>query len=721
MDGGEHIFFDDLLTYENSILEVVSLPWHERDQHIAAEGKLPTVGGRPVGDDIAFGDAITFLHNRSLVDAGSLVGSNEFLQPVDVLHRPCSARHAASAPNDDALGRNAFHRTAVFGHDDGSGIFRGNLFETGSDDRRICYKERHCLALHIGSHECAVCIIMFEERYQRGGHTHELFRGNIHVLHLFGGHQFEIAQMPAEHQLVYKIVVFVQRGVRLRDHKAVLFVGRKILYLLCHSPFLDFSVRGFKEAILVDLGIGAQRRHKPDIGTFRCFYRTDSPVVCGMHVAHLETGPLTAQAPRPEGAQAALVGEFGQRVRLVHEVGQLAAAEKVLYHGAHGFGVDKVLRCDGVHLLEVHALFDGAFHADESDANLVREQLSHGSNAPVAEMVDVINLPLVILEPYKIADGFYHIFGTKRERLHRDVEIEFPVYLVPADRRKIVARRIEEGFLEQRPGRLYGRGITGTDTSIHFNERVIPGLYLVGIKRFQESLCLVGRLEFKDSDIFHALFLKGGQHAPRYFLPRSGNDFSGALVHDIPCQQAANHALDIKAPSVGHRFHLAETNLFDLVEKAEDLFVVLVSQCPQKRGCRHTSAPVDMHIDYVVDVGLEFHPCAPVGYYPSGKQHAAAGMLLFFETDAGRAVQLAHDDPLGAIDDEGSFLGHERQFADEDILLFYRDWLLVAARHFLVQHKPDLRFERCSVSHAALLAFGNGIFGRTERIVHKLE
>ena len=35
----------------------------------------------------------------------------------------------------------------------------------------------------------------------------------------------------------------------------------------------------------------------------------------------------------------------------------------------------------------------------------------------------------------------------------------------------------------------------------------------------------------------------------------------------------------------------------------------------------------------------------------------------------GRAVHLGDDDPLGAVDDEGALLGHERDVAHVDVLL----------------------------------------------------
>ncbi len=43
--------------------------------------------------------------------------------------------------------------------------------------------------------------------------------------------------------------------------------------------------------------------------------------------------------------------------------------------------------------------------------------------------------------------------------------------------------------------------------------------------------------------------------------------------------------------------------------------------------------------------------------------------LVMIEEDAGRTVHLRDDDPLGSVDDEGSGMGHEGNFAQVDVLL----------------------------------------------------
>ena len=95
-------------------------------------------------------------------------------------------------------------------------------------------------------------------------------------------------------------------------------------------PVLHLAVRRDQEAVLVDRGVDAQRGDQADVGAFGRLDRADAAVVADVHVADLEAGPLAVQAARAQGRQPPLVGELAQRVGLVHDLRQLAAAEEEL-------------------------------------------------------------------------------------------------------------------------------------------------------------------------------------------------------------------------------------------------------------------------------------------------------------------------------------------------------------------------------------------------------
>ena len=96
--------------------------------------------------------------------------------------------------------------------------------------------------------------------------------------------------------------------------------------------------------------------------------------------------------------------------------------------------------------------------------------------------------------------------------------------------------------------------------------------------------------------------------------------------------------------------------------------------------------------------------------------------LVVVEEDARRAVHLRDDDALGAVDDEGAVVGHQRHFAHVDFLLLdvldrLRAGLLVDIEH----DQAERHLERRGIGHAALAALVDVVFGRIEVVADELE
>src|SRR4030043_513716 len=91
--------------------------------------------------------------------------------------------------------------------------------------------------------------------------------------------------------------------------------------------------------------------------------------------------------------------------------------------------------------------------------------------------------------------------------------------------------------------------------------------------------------------------------------------------------------------------------------------------------------------------------------------------LILIEKDARRTVELADDDPLRPVDDEGSILCHERDFTKINLLLLHR---LDALGFRLLVHIPDdqayRHLDRGRIGHSPQKAFFHIIFrfGETE-------
>src|SRR5437870_227227 len=68
-------------------------------------------------------------------------------------------------------------------------------------------------------------------------------------------------------------------------------------------------------------------------------------------------------------------------------------------------------------------------------------------------------------------------------------------------------------------------------------------------------------------------------------------------------------------------------------------------------------------------------------------------------------MELADDDPLGAVDDERAVLGHQRNVAEVDLLLLdVADGLDAGLGVLVPDDKADRHLQRHGVGHAALLA-----------------
>ena len=146
-------------------------------------------------------------------------------------------------------------------------------------------------------------------------------------------------------------------------------------------------------------------------------------------------------------------------------------------------------------------------------------------------------------------------------------------------------------------------------------------------------------------------------------------------------------------------------DLADVVKRLENFRVGLEAQRAQEHRAVEFPLAVDADVQQILVVVLELHPAAAVGN-DLAEEIALRGNAL--EEDAGRAVQLGNDDALGAVDDEGAVVGHQRNFAEEDLLLLDVADGLGAGFGILVENgQPDGHLERGGIGHAALFALGH--------------
>ena len=472
------------------------------------------------------------LHQRTLVDAGRLVGTLVLHQPVDIDARLGGIEILGGADHDTG-GVDLVDHAGAARRDRGAGIARHHAFHAGADERRLGAHQRHGLTLHVRAHQRAVGVVVLEERDQRRGHRNQLLRRHVHVVDLVRRDQQHVAGMAADHQVVGEAALVVERHVGLRDVIAALFHRREIDHLVGDAAVLDLAIGRFDEAVFVDARKGRERIDQADVRAFRRLDRADAAVMGRMHVAHLEAGALAGQTARAKRREAALVGDFRQRIGLVHELRQLRGAEEFAHRGGRGLGVDQVLRHHGVDIDARHALLDRALHAQQADAVLVLHQFADRAHAPVAEMIDVVDLALAVAQVDQRLDDGQDVFLAQRAMGVGRIEFEAHVHLDAADRGQVVALGVEEQRLEHGLRRVDGRRLAGTHHAIDVEQRVFARHVLVGVQRVADIGADIDVVDVEQRQFLVAVLVERLQRLLGDFLAGFGIDFAGLRIDEV--------------------------------------------------------------------------------------------------------------------------------------------------------------------------------------------
>src|SRR5690625_939403 len=600
VDRGEDVVLDQALGEDDRVLVVVPFPRHEGGDDVLPEREFALFGRRAVGEHGAHLHPVAFTGEHALVVGGALVGTLELGDLV-------GEGGAVVAGNHDGVGR-YFGDDAGLGRDhDVTGVDGCAAFHPGSHVRGFGTDERHSLTLHVRTHERAVGVVVFEERNHRRRHRDHLARGDVHVVDLVGGN---VGGFPAagahEHRVVREVPVLTDDRVRLGDDVAVLVVGGQVLDVVGHLALVDLAVGGLHETERVDPRVGGERTDEPDVRAFRGFDRAHAPVVGGVHVPHFHPGAVPREATGAQRRQAALVGESGERVVLVHELRQLRGTEELPDRGDHGADVDEGLRGDRFDVLGGHALAHDPLHPGEPGAHLVLDEFTHGADAAVAEVVDVVGLDrqgevlpavlagellLPLVQGGEVLHGRDDVGQREGRLLQRAVHAELLVDLVATNLRQVVALGVEVEVVQERRSGFHRGRFTGANAPVQFDERFVLGLYRVLFQRFQHR----------------------------------------RVVCELVAQFGGGHP--------------------QRLEQDRDGLLAL---------------PVDANADGVPLVDLELEPGTPGGDDLRGEDLLVGGLVRrTLEVRARGAHELGDDDAFGSVDDEGPAVGHEREIAHE--------------------------------------------------------
>ncbi len=81
-----------------------------------------------------------------------------------------------------------------------------------------------------------------------------------------------------------------------------------------------------------------------------------------VYVTHFKAGTFTGEPTGAESRQTTLVGDFGQRVRLIHKLRKRIGAKECVDYRGNGFRVDQVDGCEDFIVAHVHPFADNTCH-----------------------------------------------------------------------------------------------------------------------------------------------------------------------------------------------------------------------------------------------------------------------------------------------------------------------------------------------------------------------
>ncbi len=423
MNGCVHIVHNKSLTQKNRVLVIVTLPGHESDQWILSKGDLSVGGGRTVRDYLACRYSLALVHDGPLVVAVALVTSHELRQMVRI-------PGTVIVFDDDFLGCGTLHRTVFLGNNAHARVHSRLYFHTCSHHGSFRRQKRHRLTLHVGSHQRAVRVVVLQEGDQGCSHGEHHLRRNVHVVEHPSLVLLCLLPVTAGNILSHEMAFFVQSLIRLRHMVIILFVRRHVDNLIRYPRILgicliNLTVGRFHEAVLIDSGIRSQGVDQSDVRSLRRLDGAHSSVMGVMYVSYLESGPVTGQTAGAQGGQTSLVGQLTQRIVLIHKLGQLGGSEELLHRRRHRLDVDQRLGGNSLQILGGHPLPYHTLQPGQADAVLVLKKLAHGTDTPVAQMVDIIIISDAVLQVNIIVNRSQYILFCN---MLRDQVMDIPLH-----------------------------------------------------------------------------------------------------------------------------------------------------------------------------------------------------------------------------------------------------------------------------------------------------
>ena len=721
MNGGVNVVAYQTLVQQYGVLVVVAFPGHEADEGILAQCNLALIGRRAVGQNVACLDTLAQINDRTHVDTGGLVGTHELGQRIGLVG-------AVVVVYANLAGGYAGNNAVTLCQRNRTGVNSCLVLHAGCNDRSLGAEQRYGLTLHVRAHQCAVCVVVVEERDECGSNRDHHARRNVHQVNVLAVYLDELVAPTAGYTVVYEVVVLVERLGSLADDVLVLDVRGHVANLvgnvaadlagLLVLDLFDNAVRRLDKAEVVDAGVGCQIGDQADVRTFRGLDRAQTAVMGVVYVSNLEGCTVTGQTAGTEGGHTALVRQLSQRVVLVHELRKRRGTEELLDGSSYRADVDQGLRRNNVEVLNGHALADNALHAGEADAELVLQQLAYAAQTAVAQMVDIVNRADAVTEVEQIADGSEHIIND--DGLRNQIEVTLlhgllqlvALYagvddlLEDGEANLLLETQILCGCAAEVLGEivyvyhaiaeyLNGSAFSRLDHNAVYAAGSHHGCLLAGENLAVLCQNLAGH---RVSDCIYQLVAGDAACDVQLLVVLVAADCGNVVAAHIE-----EHGIHQRGSRL-HRGRLARTHLLVdldegflggmrrvlvegcndqriLTEQLLDLGIGLNADGTDEAGDRNLAVFINANVENVVCIGLVLEPCAAVRDYGSGEQNLVGLVKLLAVVYARGTNELRYDRAFCTVDDEGSSVGHLREVTHEDLLLLDLTGLLVAQTH----------------------------------------
>ncbi len=335
-----------------------------------------------------------------------------------------------------------------------------------------------------------------------------------------------------------------------------------------------------------------------------------------MHVAHLKAGTLTREAARAQGRHAALVGDLGQRVGLVHKLRQGVGTKECVDDRRYCLCVDQVDWGEHLVVAHIHALAYGAGHAGQAHAKLVVELLAHGAHAAVAQVVDIIDVGLAVDKADEVLDDLddvlagehSHVVGGRQAQLLVDAETAHIAQVITLLAEEKVVDHLAGAGVIRRLGVaqlpvyvvdclfLRVAGILGERVE---DDGIVARVHVLAVQQY--GLC--ARFQY----LGDVALLDHGVAVDNHLVALDRNDLASILVDEVfvPCfhdtgGELAAHCL-LKVGLVYFEF-------LGQAENLDDVVVGLETDGTQQSCHGQLLLAVDVGIHHVVDIGGKFNP-----------------------------------------------------------------------------------------------------------------